>query len=69
MTATIHWQLEHYHGRRTVDPQSKKQPWIWAVGPRQNMESADTESEIEQHSTFGWSRQDVKQSEDILLIL
>lgn len=37
----------------TVDITSKKQPWIYAAGPSQQLASSSQDAEIEKHSTYG----------------
>ena len=42
-------------GGVALDPNSDKQPWIWAVGPGAPVSSNSQAADIEQHSKYGAS--------------
>lgn len=65
MQATAKWKLPDSSTFSTVDITSKKQPWIWAIGPSEdkNVEAKggksgrSLEHKFEQHSSYGELRQ------------
>ena len=61
MQAKAKWKLEDSKSFSDVDIASKKQPWIWAIGPSEDKDGDTTEvkrrrsseNELEQHSSYG----------------
>ena len=65
MQAKVKWKLDDSKRFSGVDVASKKQPWIWAVGPSEGKDGhrkeannrRSSKNELEQHSSYGMLRE------------